>query len=78
MAKNTLKSVSIRVSTTPGVWALLEQLTRTHRFGKNEAETAERILQQAVFALSDEKLKEMQTSLAGLDLSAGDSEGDKT
>ncbi|MEO8018176.1 MAG: hypothetical protein ABI769_10205 [Pseudomonadota bacterium] len=77
MAKNTIKSVSIRIATTPGVWALLEKLTQTHRFGKNEAETAERILQQAVFALSDEKLRGMQAALVDLDLSAGESEVEK-
>ena len=72
MAKNTLNTVSIKVSTTPGVWALLEKLTRTHRFGKNEAETAERILQAAVFALADKELRAMEVTLIGLDLSAGE------
>jgi len=41
---NTVKTVTITVSTTPPVYSYLESLVATGLFGKNPAEAAERLI----------------------------------
>jgi hypothetical protein len=74
MAKNALKSVTCKLSVTPGIWAYLEQLTLTHMYGKNATDTAERILQQEVLRLVEEKLDSLLTRVSKLDLASGEEE----
>lgn len=45
---NTVKTVTITVSTTPPVHAYLEQLVKTGLFGKNAAEAAERLISKGI------------------------------
>ena len=64
MAKqaNTIRTVQIRISTTPRVQAYLEQLVLTGLYGKNRADAAERLLSQALSGLiNDGTLKPEET-----------------
>lgn len=41
---NTVRTVTLTISTTPPVYEYLEQLVATGLFGKNPAEAAERLI----------------------------------
>ncbi|MEW6307322.1 MAG: hypothetical protein AB1705_28035 [Verrucomicrobiota bacterium] len=45
---NSLKTVTITVSTTPPVYEYLEVLVRSGLFGKNPAEAAERLIARGI------------------------------
>ena len=49
--RNRVGTVQIRVSTTPQVGALLEQLVETGLYGKNRAEAVERLVARSLEAL---------------------------
>jgi len=46
--RNIVKTVLITISTTDAVRDYLEELTATGLFGKNAAETADRLLKRAI------------------------------
>ncbi len=45
---NTVKTITITVSTTPPIFAYLEGLVETGLFGKNPAEAAERLIARGI------------------------------
>lgn len=45
---NSVKTITITVSTTPPVYDFLEQLVATGLFGKNPAEAAERLIARGI------------------------------
>jgi hypothetical protein len=45
---NSVKTITITVSTTPPVHGFLEQLVATGLFGKNPAEAAERLIARGI------------------------------
>lgn len=45
---NSVKTVTITVSTTPPVYAYLESLVASGLFGKNPAEAAERLIAKGI------------------------------
>ncbi|NNE92631.1 MAG: hypothetical protein HKN23_13370 [Verrucomicrobiales bacterium] len=57
--KNTLKTVQITVSTTEQVKDVLDVLTNTGMYGKNVAETAQRLLLEKIRDLAKDGLAPM-------------------
>lgn len=57
--KNTLKSVQITLSTTEQVKAVLKALTNTGMYGKNEADTAQRLMLERIRELQRDRLAPM-------------------
>ena len=57
--KNTLKTVQITISTTEQVKDLLKALTNTGMYGKNEAETAQRLMLERIRDLQKDRMAPM-------------------
>ena len=57
--KNTLKTVQITISTTEQVKELLESLTETGIYGKNAADTAQRLMLERIRDLQKDGLAPM-------------------
>jgi hypothetical protein len=51
---NTVGTVTLTISTSQRVKSALEALTKTGFFGKNAAETAERIVSQRIWELAQD------------------------
>jgi hypothetical protein len=52
--KNSVESSTLTITTTPQVIRALEKLTQEGTWGKNPAETAERIVSEAIRSLVDQ------------------------
>ncbi len=59
--KNTLKTVQITISTTEQVKDVLEALTSSGMYGKNAADTAQRLMLERIRELQRDKMAPMPT-----------------